>query len=395
MKLSINKDSTIFCLIMFIFLEPALFQQLTMIDNIFVFGKLFAGIYVISVCLLLNSRKISVAQIIVIIFFGSFVITTALADGNIFSAIRTVAFNALTVVYLDYCIRKNCNKYIKLLLQLFIVYATINFILLLIFPNGFGQYVPGYSMTEDSRLNFLGRDNTFIYFFITAIIVAFIHGSKKELYYILALSFITMVYVFSATGIIGCILIVIYALFLQGKSIDKLFNFKILSVAYVIIYYLIVIERIQEKFSYIIVDILGKDITFTGRTSLWDSAMSYISQKPWTGYGVTEKFLTTASGIAYSPHNLILQILLAGGILSLGIFIVMYWICGRKLNYKKYHLSNTIAVAIFIYLITSLTESTLNTPYLYVLLIFAYNVGIISNGQATQLKMYFVRSKQC
>ena len=275
------------------------------------------------------------------------------------------------------------------------MYATINFILLLIFPNGFGQYVPGYSMTEDSRLNFLGRDNTFIYFFITAIIVAFIHGSKKELYYILALSFITMVYVFSATGIIGCILIVIYALFLQGKSIDKLFNFKILSVAYVIIYYLIVIERIQEKFSYIIVDILGKDITFTGRTSLWDSAMSYISQKPWTGYGVTEKFLTTASGIAYSPHNLILQILLAGGILSLGIFIVMYWICGRKLNYKKYHLSNTIAVAIFIYLITSLTESTLNTPYLYVLLIFAYNVGIISNGQATQLKMYFVRSKQC
>lgn len=159
--------------------------------------------------------------------------------------------------------------------------------------------------------------------------------------------------------------------------IEHFFNIIDLTIAYIVIYCAIVVFRLQNLFSGIIVDVLHKDITFTGRTSLWDMAMWYIQKKPYIGYGITAKFLTMKSGISYSPHNLVLQIVLAGGFLSLLCFVIMYIASVKKISKRKYVYSSLLAVSIFCYLVASLTESTMNTQYFYLILVLAYNIDII------------------
>lgn len=233
-------------------------------------------------------------------------------------------------------------------------------------------------MTVDSRLNFLGRDNALIHFFIFALLVEFLRSRKKEQAYLMtAVMITTMLYVWSGTGVVVCVLITAFALLFQGKRIEHFFNIIDLTIAYIVIYCAIVVFRLQNLFSGIIVDVLHKDITFTGRTSLWDMAMWYIQKKPYIGYGITAKFLTMKSGISYSPHNLVLQIVLAGGFLSLLCFVIMYIASVKKISKRKYVYSSLLAVSIFCYLVASLTESTMNTQYFYLILVLAYNIDII------------------
>lgn len=381
----IKKNNLLFIIIMLSFMEPPLFSQIVFIDNLYLICKLVSAIYALYYSLI-RYRSISIMQICTFFFFFSFIISTIVNQGDVYQAIRTIIFNLIACVYLDTSLKKDSETTVRLLRKICVMYIVANVILLIIFPGGFGKYIPGYSMTVDSRLNFLGRDNAFIYFFIFALIIEFLYSqNKRQTYPLLFVITATMLYVWSGTGLIGCVIIALFAFFIQGKKIERIFNIRVLTILYVFIYLGIVILRIQELFSGFIVDVLHKDISFTGRTDLWDMAMAYIAKSPLWGYGVTERFLTMSSGISYSPHNLVLQIILTGGVVSLSFFLLMYFISTRKLIQKDYFYSNLISVAIFSYLIASLTESTMNTQYLYFLFVLAYNISNIEGKYKSPL----------
>lgn len=127
--------------------------------------------------------------------------------------------------------------------------------------------IQGYRVTEDTRLSFFGRDNAYIFFFIPAIISTIIANGKKSKITIAILS-LTMVYVWSGTGVIGCALIILYYLFVVGKPIDQIFSYSKLILLIFIIYVAVVFLRVQDIFSGLIIGVLGKDLTFSGRTYL-------------------------------------------------------------------------------------------------------------------------------
>lgn len=90
----------------------------------------------------------------------------------------------------------------------------------------------------------------------------------------------------------------------------------------------------NETARYIIEDVLHKDITFTGRTFMWDSALHSIAGSPIWGWGFVDQqwYMSHMSSFAYGPHNFILSILINGGILLLGLYIA---ICSA--SYKPMH----------------------------------------------------------
>ncbi len=87
------------------------------------------------------------------------------------------------------------------------------------------------------------------------------------------------------------------------------------------------------------------------------------------------------SGIAYSPHDLYLQILLAGGIIAMAFFLIAYGVAAVKLGRGKYRYGNLLAVAIYVYLTVSITESTMNTQYLYFMFVIVCNLGLIEKNK--------------
>ena len=76
---------------------------------------------------------------------------------------------------------------------------------------------------------------------------------------------------------------------------------------------------------WLIVDVLGKDMTFTYRTHMWDSALRVFVESPIWGYGFvdSEWFVTHMSSFAIGAHNYILNTMVYGGILLLALYFVI------------------------------------------------------------------------
>lgn len=84
---------------------------------------------------------------------------------------------------------------------------------------------------------------------------------------------------------------------------------------------------------YMIEDVMEKDITFTGRTYLWDMSLDKIAESPIWGFGYLNydwyvKNIHTSIGTG--PCNMILAVILHGGIILLSLFVSIFVISIRK-----------------------------------------------------------------
>lgn len=90
---------------------------------------------------------------------------------------------------------------------------------------------------------------------------------------------------------------------------------------------------------YIIEDVLHKDITFTHRTYMWDSALKTIAKSPIFGWGYVNMdwYRSFMSSQASGPHNFILSIFINGGILLFSLFIVIAYksLCEMKSFFQE------------------------------------------------------------
>ena len=74
-----------------------------------------------------------------------------------------------------------------------------------------------------------------------------------------------------------------------------------------------------------IVDVLEKDMTFTGRTEMWDSALRVIAESPVWGYGFVDSdwFHAHMSSRAIGAHNFILNTMVYGGVMLLVLYLAI------------------------------------------------------------------------
>ena len=101
---------------------------------------------------------------------------------------------------------------------------------------------------------------------------------------------------------------------------------------------------------YIIEDVLGKDITFTHRTRMWDAAVRKISESPLFGYGFvdTDWFLSEMDSFAIGPHNFILSVLLNGGFILISLFLLMFFIVIKRIHVRYDKMGNMLLLGLCI-----------------------------------------------
>lgn len=83
----------------------------------------------------------------------------------------------------------------------------------------------------------------------------------------------------------------------------------------------------NELASYIVEDVLKKDLTFTNRTHMWESALKIIGQSPIWGWGFADPdwYKSNMSAFAIGPHNFLLSILIHGGVILMSIYLAICW----------------------------------------------------------------------
>lgn len=82
----------------------------------------------------------------------------------------------------------------------------------------------------------------------------------------------------------------------------------------------------SELAVWFIEDVLGKDITFTNRTHMWDSALRIIIESPFWGYGYPDGlwYRSHMTSFAIGPHNILLATLIYGGIPAFILYLYLF-----------------------------------------------------------------------
>jgi O-antigen ligase len=144
-----------------------------------------------------------------------------------------------------------------------------------------------------------------------------------------------------------------------------------------IISILIIGFSFQNNFADIIEQLFDKSVTFTGRTNIWELALSKVPESPWIGHGMESLHVIVGDAYFDAPHahNYFLQQLFSVGIIGL-IIATMIWLTASK-NCHRYFNSESakalmLAAAALIF--TGITESLTEAPLLYPLLCLIHNM---------------------
>jgi O-antigen ligase len=127
-----------------------------------------------------------------------------------------------------------------------------------------------------------------------------------------------------------------------------------------------------------IVQLYGKDLTFTGRTKIWSAALAAIAQKPWTGYswgGVwidptkepTFTIVRRLGFIVFHAHNGPIELMLELGVIGLALYLVMFF-AGMRDGWRLLHRDPQLARVLLgfctLVFVTSFSEVLVIGPWL-------------------------------
>lgn len=198
----------------------------------------------------------------------------------------------------------------------------LNFGMLFLYPEGFeveSSKMPYYLLGGNyNQMGGIIVPTLAIYGFYT---YKFKQG-KLNFILLSVISLLTLLYVGSMTSIIGVSLMICFY-FVKSSKIRKIIipSFVIFYLIFQIIILLVPQDLSTISYAtYFIENILQKDMSFTNRTEVWNACITKIKESPIIGHGLLSSDYYVSFTSVRSAHNLILSILLTGGILALLLF---------------------------------------------------------------------------
>ena len=359
----------IFLLLPF-FQIPYLYLQIPFLPKLYTISLFIANCIILL--LLISMKKYKNINNYVILLMIVLLISTIVNGADISACIGLILRVVGLTFLCNYGISNDRKIFLKSFETLLSILIIINFITILAHPVGLYMNDTGYIENW-----FLGYKNSHILYFLPYILVSFLNSyidyGKLKIHNIVMFIVIIMstFLVNNSTAIIGLSIIALFLIFNKFIKKNDFFNSYTYLIIFIALFIFIVMLRFQEIFSFLIVDILNKDITFTGRIYVWDKAINYILEKPILGYGNVSFQYST---IVFSTHNMILGIFHKVGALGAAIFLKFIIKICQKLNKTKGELiSKFISIILLTYFIMMTTEYY-NFEYIIYIFIIAYYV---------------------
>jgi len=376
-----NKSRVNVMYLLFILLAPlALPDYLLQYEFIEIFSLVFTiAIFLIFIFLTILNKRFNLIILIIIIYFVWRSSTSYFYSGEVLDLKDSLKIITLAI-FLNFTITKYPKSILSALSILFSIYIYINLISVYLFPNGL--YIVERGSVGTSEAWILGVANQFAYVIIPGltfiILNAYYKYRKINLFTWLTISaaFITLIKVWSATGLVSIFLIVIFTIFVTFKVKIKHVNFNLITIIYVLLFILILNIQKINPIKFLVVDILKKDLTLSFRTVIWEKVINTIEDSLMFGNGINT-YVLAGKVTSFAAHNLLLQITLDSGLIGVIIFLICIVLAGRQLQLNKNnYISFIILSGIFAILVGGLAESYRIT-YFFSLLVLGYNVDTI------------------
>lgn len=313
---------------------------------------------------------ISTFDISIYSYFAIWFVSVIYNNASLLDYIKEVVV-ILTLVFIAEDARyNNFRTYLNALTMVIFWEFFVNLICAMIFPNGLWSTISIYG--SEATYMFLGLGNQITPMLLLAVITLLFQVSQRRIKFCVFYSIIllgNLIYMTSATAIVGVSIMIVTYLVSKITKFQR-FN-KVLLGAIILIGIGIVFFRVQYLFSFIIENLLGKSLTLSNRTAIWDRAFSLILNSPMIGYG--SGTLETVIGDR-NAHCYFLQIIIQTGIIGLLCYIVIFYNalkrCWQRINTDS---AKIITSCICGYITCCITEVYAQN-YLILLLCFAFLV---------------------
>lgn len=355
----------------------------------FLFGKYIKVLQLIDILLILIiyiKDNMSTKNIIYVLLFLSSILFSNLLNSINLISIFFYIFRLLGIfLFFDFGMRHDSDNFILLSKKYFQIICLLNFLSILMYPNGFFVNADGYTSNW-----LLGFKNSHIEYILMSLTFSGIYCIKKynkfdfNFYFNLIISIISTLLVKNSTGMVGMIIIIFYLIFKSKIDNLKIANALTYFNTYLLLFFSIVIFRIQRIFEFLIVEIMHKDLNFTGRIYVWDNAINYIKNRSFFGYGNnkliyhiynSQVFIFGEKESVIGAHNSLLDVTYKTGLCGLAVYILLiYKLCLNVMSYKT-GISKFLAVIIFSYFIMMLMEAY---SFELILILFAISCNLFS-----------------
>lgn len=356
-----NKDKMrkIFNYLLIIFLfEPNFFVKYPVLNIVFVSGSVFS--FLIAVYkFFVEKNKITIPLALLVTWRIMLLIPTIINKGEILKwGYESMIFATLFLYAENFAQKKQFMDFVIILKNVFLSYLCINLITYVFIPQGL------FDLKSHTKLFFLGVRTRFTEYAITCIMLGMICFFEKKikpvnLTFILVICLLNIFLPKISTAIIGVGIMFLSYAFLKILVYKKKKNdFSLLLILSLIVTALVVFFDIQNMFSFFIEEVLGKNVTLTGRTIIWDGAIENIKRGNFiigNGYVNDGNFIAYRNKIVQA-HNQLLQLTYESGIIGALPFFCLMIFCLKSKN-KETTKSDVIGAAcIFSFLIMMITE---------------------------------------
>ncbi|WP_282190917.1 O-antigen ligase family protein [Adlercreutzia caecimuris] len=189
----------------------------------------------------------------------------------------------------------------------------------------------------------------------------------------------------SVTSCIALAFAVIGLILIRWSAPRKVLNGLTMVAASLLSFVLVVVCRIQDYLAPL-VSALGKNVTFSGRTPIWDLALGLFNGEGAVfGYGVSGNALIQVNGVHYAhTHNIYLDAWFLGGLvalLAMGALVLMS-------AFRLYRLRNArcfamLAIMLGAYLIVGITEPMTRVSFfIFLALCYHWPQSVAGSGRA-------------
>ena len=166
----------------------------------------------------------------------------------------------------------------------------------------------------------------------------------------------------------------------------------------------LVVLRIQNLFSWLIVDILGEDLAMDGRTLIWDFAFQDMQRHvPWLGAGIQpdgSKDIHVATFNEWGhqlmgdrqAHNQLVSVFYFNGVPGLICYIALLFIAGMNLvKVRDWRIAFFFAFGMFVLVLGMCTELIADNYYLFMFVVamfYAYKANEYQVGEQASKGIY-------
>ena len=374
-KFYIYRSRLLLSIFLLILIEPAYFLTIESIHRIYWVGKFLVFIVVCMMIMLTQKKPRGLVWIST--FYGVILFSTIINSGSIQNCIGSICSSLTMCLIFVLWLDKNPDTLLNAFAVLEI-YIYINLVTILAYPNGM------YNSGLFDQSWFLGFKNPQIRTILPIVCMALIRAYRCRGKITLSAALLVVLNG-SSTGLVGIAVFVFLLIMFHRKykKLPRIFNLLTMTMITGGLFLGIMAFQIQDIFSFLIVGVLGKDLNFTHRTGIWNTAIQLIGEKLLFGYGYlgdSDYASLFNFTVATHPHNYLLYISMTGGALLIVVWLAGIVKASRTLNENISSIyCKVILFTLCSFLVMGLTESLVSTELLYPMFVLGMKADKISN----------------